>query len=238
MPAPVFQALGSVAQGTGSIAPNWPAHQADDIALLVNESDGGANLSTPSGFALVGRSTAIGSGTNQTQCDVWWCRATSSSMVAPVVGDAGDHNIGYIVTARGCITTGNPWNIFSTGQATTSTATSAPGNTTTLSNTLTFYCVTGGGLNNAGVSVFGSGGPFNSNLPDLTLDLDFGSAVNNNGGASSLVHGTLSGIGDTGTVTGTSSGNDVKGWVVISLISPSSSSVVNTGNFFMFMNRI
>ncbi len=59
-----------------------------DIAFLVIETCGGepASLTTPNGFVQVANSPqATGSGTNGTQLTVYWCRATSNSMAAPVV---------------------------------------------------------------------------------------------------------------------------------------------------------
>lgn len=133
-PAPNFQAAGAEQGGTANITVPWPTHQAGDIGLLLIESTGGqaAALGTAAGFVEVpGSPVAALTGTSGTRLTAYWCRATSSSMASPVVTDPGDHAYGVILTFRGCIAAGNPWDDTATNtKETASTSASASGLTT------------------------------------------------------------------------------------------------------------
>src|SRR5439155_14393438 len=127
--APNFQAGGLAVQGTTSASPAWPTggtYAIDDIALLFVETAGGqpATLSVPAGFAPVLNSPqATGAGTVGTQITVFWARATSTSMSTPTVAVAsGDQVYARILTYRGVVGTGNPWDV--TGGGVTSVTTS------------------------------------------------------------------------------------------------------------------
>jgi MSHA biogenesis protein MshQ len=136
--APAFQAAGTAANGTGAVSPAWPAHAIDDIALLFVESAGGepATLSTAAGFVAVANSPqATGAGTAGTRITVFWARATSTSMATPTVADPGNHVYAQIITYRGVINTGNPWDITGGGvKAAASTSVTVTGVTTTVAN--------------------------------------------------------------------------------------------------------
>jgi MSHA biogenesis protein MshQ len=138
--APAFQAAGTAANGTGAVSPAWPAHAIDDIALLFVESAGGepATLSTAAGFVAVANSPqATGAGTAGTRITVFWARATSTSMATPTVADPGNHVYAQIITYRGVINTGNPWDITGGGvKAAASTSVTVTGVTTTVANDL------------------------------------------------------------------------------------------------------
>src|SRR3989449_4991266 len=101
--APTFQAAGTSQNGTGAVSPAWPAHAIDDLALLFIESDGSqpATLSTPAGFAAVLNSPqTTGAACTGTTMNVFWARATSTSMSAPTVADSGDHNYAQILDRK------------------------------------------------------------------------------------------------------------------------------------------
>lgn len=139
MAAPTFQAVGTFQAGTAvQLTVPWPAHAVDDIGILVIESSSEIpNLATASGFVEI-----PGSGQTTTGLfgRVFWCRATSTSMADVVTGTATNHNDAVIVTARGCITTGDPWDVISENiKGTTSTATSITGDTSTVAETLIQY---------------------------------------------------------------------------------------------------
>ena len=112
--APDYRAAGSAVGSTGAVSPAWPAHAINDIALLFIESCGGqaANLTTPAGFAAITNSPqSTGGGATGTRLTVYWARATSTAMAAPTVGDPGDHVYARIITYRGVVNTGSPWDI-------------------------------------------------------------------------------------------------------------------------------
>lgn len=136
--AVTFQAAGTAVSGRGAVTPTWPAHAIGDIALLFVESAGGeaATLSTPATFVAVASSPqSIGATTAGTRLSVFWARATSAAMASPVVADPGDHVYAQIITYRGAIATGNPWDV--TGGGITAPRTLTLGAvTTTVANTL------------------------------------------------------------------------------------------------------
>jgi hypothetical protein len=177
---PAFQAAGTKVDSTGAVSPAWPAHQANDIALLVVETAGGepASLSAPQGFTGVtgspqGDNVDIGG----TVLTVWWKRAASSSEAAPTVADSGDHTLAQIVTFRGAVTTGNPWDVTA-GSATSgtgSTAFSIPGGTTTVANTLVVALI-------ASSTSTAASGWTNAALTGLAERTDVSSSQGNGGG--------------------------------------------------------
>lgn len=152
--APTFQAAGTYVNGTTNVTPTWPAHSINDLALLFVETRGGqaVNLSTPAGFTQVLNSPQdvpstggfffFGGTSYGTRLTVFWARATSASMSAPVIQDPGNHVGAQILTYRGVITSGNPWDVTAGSTKTTaSTSISAPAVTTTVNDTLIVQAV-------------------------------------------------------------------------------------------------
>lgn len=90
-------------------------------------------------------------------------------MSAPVVqGIAGSSLIAQIVTYRGCITTGNPWDVVSTSaNDSADTALAATGATTTVADTL--VAIIAGAHVNTGFSAWA-----NSDLGSVTEQSDSG----------------------------------------------------------------
>ena len=150
---PSFQAAGTQAAGTGAVTPSWPTHQANDIALLIVETAGGeaASLSTAQGFtAVTGGTFGDNVDTGGSRLTLFWKRATSSSESAPTVADAGDHTLAQIVTFRGVIKTGDPWDVVG-GNGTSGTAENGftiPQVTTTTARTLLVNIVSANGMAN------------------------------------------------------------------------------------------
>lgn len=140
MAIPVPQAIGGTQAGVGAVSPAWPTHETNDIGLLfVQTANQAVSLSDAQGFVEVpdspqGTGTADTAGA--TRLAVFWCRATSAAMSSPTVADSGDHNIAFILTFRGCITTGNPYDVTAGDTGTSDTAVSVPGDTTTAADCL------------------------------------------------------------------------------------------------------
>ena len=114
---PRYQAQGPKAMSAGAtgIDPAWPPHIAKDVALLIIVSDGTAiTVPTPAGFVQFPNSP-VSAGTaglsDSVRLAVYWCRATSNAMAKPHIDQAGNHIIAQIVTYRGCIETGNPFDV-------------------------------------------------------------------------------------------------------------------------------
>jgi len=171
--APAFQAAGAVVRDAAALTVAWPpSHQADDIGLLFVETANQApTLSTPAGFvqaAQIGTGTAGTSGA--TMLTIFWCRATGSSQASPVIADSGDHQVAVIHTYRGCIATGNPWDVIGTSvQASAQTGFSIPGATTTVADTLCVLALSNNGLTTQNeVTV----PPVNANLTNIVERTD------------------------------------------------------------------
>ena len=115
--APSFQATGTAVRGTTSVSPAWPAHQTGDIALLFVETAGGQAPTVSADFVQVG-AYSTGSGTSGARLTVFWARAMSSAMTAPTISlPGGNHLYAQILTYRGVVGTGNPWDVTGGGSA-------------------------------------------------------------------------------------------------------------------------
>ena len=200
--APTFQAAGTAVGGTGAVSPAWPAHAIGDVALLFIESGGGqaANLSTAAGFAAVANSPqATGAGANGTRITVYWARATSTAMPAPTVADPGNHVYAQILTYRGVIATGNPWDVTGGGvKAAASTSVTVSGVTTTVLNALVVQAVARD--DDSAAAEFSA--ETNANLTGITERTDAGT-TSGNGGGFAVWDGTKAAAGATGNTTAT-----------------------------------
>src|SRR3982751_2712704 len=180
--APFFVAAGTGAESITTISPASPTHITNDIGLLFVESAGGeaVTLSTPAGFVEIANSPqATGAATAGTRLTVFWCRATSGAMTAPVVADPGDHVYGVILTFRGCPTTGNPWHVTAGSvKASASTTTTFPSVTTTLNNCLLVLAA----ARDTDSATAAWSAPVNAAIMNIQERFDLGTALGNGGG--------------------------------------------------------
>lgn len=222
MPTPFFQARGTIAQSTVGLPSTnpvqWPSHAVNDIGILVIETsadDSTFSVTTPVGWQSVpGSPVTDVANANGSKLQVWWKRAASASEAGVEIPDTGNHQIGAIFTFRDCISSGNPWDVTTTGNKTTaSTTATVPAVTTTIADTLIVMIV---GRPNDNNSLTHFGVPVNANLTDLAECAEVGSAVGNGGGlvVSSGVKATA---GDTGTSTLTKIASTTDTYMVIAL---------------------
>jgi hypothetical protein len=138
MASPSFQAVGNVVASTGPVTVVWPAHAVDDVAILfVETANQAASLTTAAGFvAVTSQGTGVAGAAAATMLSLFWCRATSAAQASPVVADSGTRQTAFIMTFRGCIASGNPWDVFAGAVAASSAAVSMTGLTTTVVDTL------------------------------------------------------------------------------------------------------
>jgi hypothetical protein len=214
---PTYQAAGSAVSGTAAITPTWPTHQSGDVALLIIESANQAiSLSTPAGFVEVTNSpqgTGTAGGTAATRLAVYWKRAASSAEASPTVADSGDHQIARIITFRGVIASGNPWDVTAGNVASSaSNSVSIPGATTTVANTLVVGIV----ANGTDTSTAGTSGWTNTNLTSLTERVD-NNTNRGNGGGFGVATGLKATAGAYGTTTATLATSSVQGRMSIAL---------------------
>jgi hypothetical protein len=200
MSAPNYQATGAAISAVGAVA--WPTHQANDIGLLVVECAGNqsVSLSTANGFAeLPSSPVTADSSSAGTKLQVFWCRATSSSMASPVLSGAANHCWARIITIRGCPTSGNPWNVSGTAsKATASTTTTWPSITTIGANSLVLLLATRETDSAAAAWSL----PVNTNLTSITEQVDDGT-ITGNGGGMVVATGVRAVPGSIGTTTAT-----------------------------------
>lgn len=216
--APTFQAAGNQVGGTGNVSPQWPAHQAGDVALLFIESGRGqaANLSNAAGFVEVANSpqSTDGGGPNGTRLTVYWARATSSSMPTPTVSDPGNHVYARILTYRGVLPAGDPWDVTGGGnKSTSSNSLTLTGVTTTVPNTLIVQAAAHD-RDNAGQHFSGQ---TNANLTGIVERSDAGTTQGNGGGIG-IWDGVKATAGPTGDTTVNITNNVVNAFLTIALL--------------------
>ena len=218
--APFFQTTGAQIASIGtSVNVVWPTHIVNDIGLVVIETSGNsADLTPPAGWAaLPGTPVTDVATTAGSKLHVWWKRAASSAEAAVATGAGTDHIIARLYTFRGCVTTGNPWNVITTGTKTTaSTTATIPSLTTTWDDTL-ITMIVGRPDDSSSISHFGV--PVNANLTSLAERLESGT-VNGNGGGFVLSTGIKALSGATGTSTLTKTVSTTDTYVVLALKAP------------------
>jgi len=199
---PRFNLAGAEATGTGAVTPVWPTHVAGDVALLFVESENQTiTLSTPAGFTEITPSQGTGTpaAAGAVKLSVFWNRATSSAMANPTVADPGDHVYARILTFRGIIDTGDPYEVVAGSvKSTASTTTTFDTVTTSTANDLIVLA--------SAWDTDSLVGPFrgyvNSNLTSIAKAVDAGT-TNGDGGGIAVATGTKATIGATGTTAGT-----------------------------------
>lgn len=211
---PYFVSAGTMAEGTGAIAPGLPPGlQKDDIMLLFVETASQA-VSTPSGWAIVTDSpqeTGAAGGATSTRLSVFWKRAVVAEAV-PSITDPGDHAIGQILAFRGCISTGNPWDVTSGDTGASSTSVSIPGDTTTVAGCLVVLAV----ANQTDSATPQTSAFVNADLTNLAELTDVNTA-SGNGGGFAVAAGGKAAAGAYGATAATLANASVQGRMSIAL---------------------
>jgi hypothetical protein len=198
MSMPNYQAASARIESTSAnITIAWPGHTTNDIALLyVCTQLSSQTLATPAGFTAIATYPLDGN-----HVHVFWHRATSSSMSSPVASISGSNWVmGQMLTFRGCVTSGNPWEVIvSDANVPPSTSFSIPGTTITVPNSLIVALVAWQGPGSGAKA----SGWTNANLSSLTEradgSLDFGGIT---GGGFAIATGGKVTAGDYGATTG------------------------------------
>lgn len=216
---PVFVSAGAPAEGTGNITPGLPPGMAEkDVMWLYVESANEA-VSTPSGGWAAGPNSPQGTGTaagaTSTRLTAFWKRVgpVPANEVAPQITDPGDHAFAVIVAYRGCIDTGDPWDVANGDVAAgATTAVSIPGATTTVPNCLVVVAV----ANQTDTATPQVSGYANSDLTNLTERFD-GNSTQGNGGGIAIADGRKDSFGTYGATTATLATSSVQGRISIAL---------------------
>lgn len=184
MAEPTFVASGDIASGTADVTVDPPAsHLSGDVELLYVETGPASApvLGTPHGFAVVPDSpgaAAVGD-PNGCRLTVFW-RRWDGIAGSPVITDPGNHAIGVVLAFRGCIDTGDPWDVTAGGidEDGVDAPVAIPGDTTTVADCLV-VAATGHGRDIA-TAHFTS--ITNSSLTSVTTRVNAGSIAGNGGG--------------------------------------------------------
>jgi hypothetical protein len=199
----------------GDITPVIPTHQADDILLLACEAEVGGSIPTPSGgWAHVSGSPQAASGSGLA---VFWLRATDGSTTNPTVTSPGDHNIGAVGVIRGCVTSGDPWDV--TAGATTGASSSVvtvAGVNTTVADCFVLFCASCSLDNNAARFSLHHG----DGLTDFAVQANNHNTNSGNGGGFSIWGGTKASAGATSDGTATLTATSQQGKLLIALKPP------------------
>src|SRR5256886_7434461 len=218
---PAYQAAGTIQFNTSTtLSVPWPAHAINDIGLLIIETQNQAvTLGTNAANWTPVTNSPQGTGTTSTgtKLTAFWSRATSTSMGNVGLNDAGDHQIAQIITFRGVVATGNPWDVTAGDvAASTTTAVSIPGATTTVQDTLV-VAIVANGIDTNSTSQIGSWS--NSDLSSVSERSD--NVVNaGNGGGFGVATGSRAALGAYGATTATLTTTSLQGRMSIALRPP------------------
>lgn len=138
-----YQDVGTQQAGINALTVTWPTHLANDIGVLVVETDGaGTNMATPTNWNLIqGPITDVASAAGS-KLYAFWRRAASNAEGSVSVPDSGDHQIARIYTFRGALQGSSPIDVSTSSTKTTaSTTVTIPAVTTTVANTLVVWIV-------------------------------------------------------------------------------------------------
>jgi len=215
---PTFVAAGAVAANAAAITPALPAGIAtNDILLLFLETRNQAiTIANQNGGTWTEvTNSPQGSGTTDgTRLTAFWSR-NNGTQGAPTTSDSGNHQLGRIVAFRGCVTSGNPWDVTAGGvEATADTSGAIPGATTTVANTLVVAAIATSLPDADGTANFSAW--TNANLTSVTERTD-NTTVTGNGGGLGVVTGVKATAGAYGNTTVTCGTAAVKGMVSIAL---------------------
>lgn len=215
MAIPTFVAAGAIASGTGNVTPGLPAGwQANDIHLLLVETQGGEVVTAPSGWTATASSPqeSSGGGVESTRLSVFWRRAVGGD-TDPTVTDPGNHAVAVILGVRGCPTTGDPWNVSSGGgEDVTDASLTVPGATTTVADCLVVMMASrGSDLAGADFSAWA-----NADLATVTERFDDGSIAGAGGGIGAAT-GEKAAAGAYGNTTATLGTAARKAYITLAL---------------------
>jgi hypothetical protein len=231
MAIPTFVNFGVAATGTTAVSPALPASLlVDDILLLFIETANEAiTIPTPNGGTwteVTGspQGTGTAAGLASTRLTVFWSRY-NGTQGAPTTSDSGDHQIAQITAWRGCINTGNPWDVTAGDVlAAASTSVAIPGATTTVNDCLIVAIVSN--ATDTGTSQTGTWA--NASLSGVVERSDV-SSTSGNGGGVGCASGGKAIAGAYSATTAVLATSSVQGRLSIALKPASSNAVALPG---------
>jgi hypothetical protein len=197
---PTIVGIGATNHGiTSAVTYTLPSHQAGDILILACEDQSTAGLTAPSGGWAHITNSPRAQGSNVIAVNVFWKRATSAAETDPQVPAASNHQAGFAMSIRGCITSGNPWDFAPVGSgAAAATTASMTGGTTSGADRLVFAVLAGN--TDIATDQFSAGS--NGNLANFAKQGNSWT-TDGGGGGVDIYTGELAAAGATGTTTAT-----------------------------------
>jgi hypothetical protein len=149
--------------------------QAGDIAVMVIETAAETISIVSAGWAEVSDSPIFGSGHGLT---IFWKRIAHNEPDVTTT-DSGNHQNAFLMWFRGCVETGNPFDVTESGGTGTGTTVTVPGDTTTVDNTMEILVA--GSSRDSGIPNHFSFGS-NADLQNLKERFDFTTSTGSGGG--------------------------------------------------------
>ncbi len=147
-----FSAIAAAASGGADPTVTLPAHAANDIFLLATiVRSNTATVATPAGWTQIGTPTVR---STVATYQFFWKRAAGSAETNPLINRTGTTGDVYaaVITYRGAITTGDPWEVKGTVATGTTDPSVITGITTLTADSLVVVAVAGEDNNNAAVT--------------------------------------------------------------------------------------
>jgi hypothetical protein len=218
MAVPVIQGVGPKGNGTGNVQYLFTgvSYQLNDIGLLFIETANAATISVDQGWTQVSSSPQS---STATILHLYWKRL-SASETGPTATQGGttNHQCGGIIVIRGCIETGNPWNITNgTIETASDTSVSVPGGTTTIAECLVLAATSD---QTDSASAQGTGTPANADLTSVAYTVLNYNTNNGNGGGVVVMKGEKASAGTYGASSMTLVTASDKGLINIALKPP------------------
>lgn len=225
MAIPTIFATGAAVSSTGAIiTPAIPTGTTtNDVLLLVHEMDPALNVAVLG--AVTGYTDVLNSPVSQTTASlpsrltVRWHRAAGAESGTVSVPAVTNHHVARIIGIRGCMSTGNPWNVSVSGldNGTTTTAT-FPGVTTTVPDCLIINLLsTGTDIGSAQASGWANAGLANPSMAEVIDDY----TLSGTGGGVAGGAGGMAAAGVVAATTATMTTGTVKALLTIAMRSDS-----------------
>ncbi len=180
---PIYHGAGAQAAGSGNVTPALPSGWAvNDILITLVESDtDGTAINVPSGWAQMPNSPqavgTAGSGPS-VRLTAFWRRAVAGNTAQAITSVAAtNHKLAQTFAIRGCVTSGDPFDVSSAGTIANSNTLTATGLTTTFNDTLVVL-MGASSIDNAGARFTFAN---NTSVSNPTKRIDAGTTSGNGG---------------------------------------------------------
>ncbi len=214
MGMPSVYAVATANSGTTALLVAMPAGTvANDILVMFLENQDATGIGSVTGFSPI-LAQYVNTGT-ATRLTALWKRAVGGD-TSVSVPDPGDHVSARVVGVRGCVTSGNPWNVTSNASdLTANTSVSIPGATTTAADCLVLAAFSTG-TDVAANSTTHVSGWANASLANVTEQVDNWYTTGLGGGIG-VASGEKAAAGAYGATTATIAAADFKAMMTIAL---------------------